>query len=388
MQNKLSSAPAGKNGWPWLDEIQPMPSLMPDGKPWPKVSIVTPSFNQAFFLEETIRSVLLQGYPNLEYIIIDGGSTDGSVDIIRKYEQWLAYWSSELDEGQSDALNKGFQRSTGSIFAWINSDDYYLPGVFSKPVIELDNNPDLVMVYGDCYRVNEAGEYINTWQTSQVTAFSLLMDGNQIPQQSTFICASAMNAIDGIDHKLDYVMDHALWLCIGLVGELKYLPGPAANFRKHIASKGVTAGYAFLKEWLGWLSEWDDLDQVLLEGDQVEMFRRQHIVAALYAIFEGNQLAAVHHFNISLKDGVWPYGDIDKLVQKIVRFGGMGGHTMADSWDRYRSLHRVIDQVEPVQMGRQLWQCVAAKYQIRRNNKSFLGRIIGKMKSIIARRLL
>jgi glycosyltransferase involved in cell wall biosynthesis len=103
---------------------------MPDGSPWPRISIVTPSFNQGQFLEETIRSVLLQGYPDIEYIIIDGGSTDNSVEIIKKYEPWLAYWVSEPDRGQSHAINKGFERSTGEIMAWLNSDDMFLPEIF------------------------------------------------------------------------------------------------------------------------------------------------------------------------------------------------------------------------------------------------------------------
>lgn len=102
---------------------------MPDGKPWPKISIVTPSFNQGQYIEETIRSILLQGYPNLEYIVIDGGSTDGAVDVIRKYEKWLTYWVSEPDKGQADAINKGLERCTGEIFNWINSDDILLPNV-------------------------------------------------------------------------------------------------------------------------------------------------------------------------------------------------------------------------------------------------------------------
>src|ERR1700738_1526878 len=109
-------------GWPWTTETPRLPAVRPDGSRWPRITIVTPSFNQGQFIEETIRSVLLQGYPNLEYIIIDGGSTDNTVEIIKKYEPWIACWVSEKDRGQSDALNKGFARATGQILAWLCSD--------------------------------------------------------------------------------------------------------------------------------------------------------------------------------------------------------------------------------------------------------------------------
>jgi len=127
---ELPPPPKGKTGWPWTEESEQLPNVMADGSPWPRISIVTPSYNQGEFIEETIRSILLQGYPDLEYIIIDGGSTDESVEIIEKYSPWLKYWVSEPDRGQAHAINKGFEHTSGSIGAYINSDDYYNRDVF------------------------------------------------------------------------------------------------------------------------------------------------------------------------------------------------------------------------------------------------------------------
>ena len=125
---ELPSAPEGKTGWPWTKETPRLPEARINNSRWPRISIVTPSYNQGQFIEETIRSVLLQGYPNLEYFVIDGGSTDNSVEIIKKYERWLTYWVSEPDKGQANAINKGLERATGEIAAYLNSDDLYLSG--------------------------------------------------------------------------------------------------------------------------------------------------------------------------------------------------------------------------------------------------------------------
>lgn len=120
----LPPPPTGKTGWPWTVESRQLPDTMPDGKPWPRISIVTPSYNQGQFIEETIRSVLLQGYPDLEYFVMDGGSCDETVGIIQKYGKWLTGWVSKKDGGQADAINKGFALSSGTIVHWINSDDF------------------------------------------------------------------------------------------------------------------------------------------------------------------------------------------------------------------------------------------------------------------------
>jgi len=147
--SELPDPPSGLTGWPWTEAAPTVPDVMPDGRPWPKVTIVTPSYNQAQFLEETIRSVLLQGYPNLEYIIMDGGSSDDSAKIIKKYEPWLAHWVSKKDKGQGNAINMGFARATGEWLGWLNSDDWYNPLALHNLVSCAERN-EATFVVGGC----------------------------------------------------------------------------------------------------------------------------------------------------------------------------------------------------------------------------------------------
>jgi glycosyltransferase involved in cell wall biosynthesis len=139
---ELPPPPPGKTGWPWTEESALLPETARDGSPWPRISIVTPSYNQGQFIEETVRSVLLQGYPNIEYMVIDGGSTDNSLGVIKAYSEWITYWETYRDKGQADALNKGFARATGDIRAYINSDDIYFANTFGAVADSFAATPD------------------------------------------------------------------------------------------------------------------------------------------------------------------------------------------------------------------------------------------------------
>lgn len=172
----------------------------------PKISIVTPSYNQGQFLEQTILSVLGQGYPNLEYIIIDGGSTDNSLEIIKKYEKYLTYWVSERDKGQSHALNKGFQIATGEILAWLNSDDYYLPNTLNQIATFLPIKPASIL-FGNCLHMDESsnqfvGSNVVQWQKNfDITIYDYII------QPSSFWNRATWEAVGLLDENLHYGFD-------------------------------------------------------------------------------------------------------------------------------------------------------------------------------------
>lgn len=207
----------------------------------PLVSIITPSYNQAAFLEETIRSVLEQDYPRIEYIIIDGGSTDGSAEIIQRYAGKLAYWVSERDRGQTDALNKGFARATGSILAWLNSDDTYQPGALREAVAYLSAHPDVGMVYGDGNFIDEHGEVIGRFPSAQTDLQKLRRGYVHVCQQSSFFRADMWRAVGPLDPSFFFAMDYDLWVRLAQRAPLIYLPRTWANFRLHSDAKTINA---------------------------------------------------------------------------------------------------------------------------------------------------
>lgn len=208
----------------------------------PLVSVVTPSFNQAPFLRRTIESVLTQDYPHIEYILVDGGSTDGSLAIIQEYADRLAYWESHPDQGQTDAINKGFARSTGKYLAWLNSDDVYKPGAIAEAVDFLEKHPDVGMAYGDCTFIDAQEREIGQFPAAQ-TDYSRLRRGFvHIPQQASFFRSDLWRVVGPLDPSFYFAMDYDLWVRLAREAPLVYLPGRVwASFRLHGEAKTIAA---------------------------------------------------------------------------------------------------------------------------------------------------
>ncbi len=216
----------------------------------PKISIITPSYNQGHYIEETICSVLEQGYPNLEYIIMDGGSKDNSVEVIKKYEKHISYWKSEKDKGQSDAINKGFKIATGDVINWLNSDDYYEKGALLK-VGEAFSNPTTNSYCGISRIFGNKGEYLSGGTDIYFDNLEKTIGWARIDQPETFFRKSCFDKGGYLDEQFHYIMDKELWIRYlmqygfnGLVKTKDLL----AHFRVHDDSKTNNFQEKFKKE--------------------------------------------------------------------------------------------------------------------------------------------
>ncbi len=205
------------------------------------VSIITPSYNQGRFLEATIRSVLEQDYPEIEYFVMDGGSNDESPQILQRYSDRLAGWVSEKDRGQTDAINKGFARAHGELLAWINSDDTYEPGAIRKAVQFAREHPQAGFFYGDANFIDENGRVIGRFPAAQTDLKRLRQGYVHVPQQATFFRADLWRQVGPLDPSFYFAMDYDLWVRLAKLAPPVYTPQLWANFRLHGGGKTVAA---------------------------------------------------------------------------------------------------------------------------------------------------
>ena len=258
------------------------------------VSIITPSFNQARYLEQTIQSVLEQDYPSIEYIVVDGASTDGSVDVIEKYANKLAWWVSEKDSGQADAINKGFLRATGEIVAWLNSDDYYLPGAISAAVKAFEENPDVLLVYGNMLAVDERGNSFNALHYKQLTLQDLLCF-QIIGQPAVFFRREVLSKAGMLDPTFHFLLDHHLWIRIARHGKILHVDQTWAAARYHAEAKNRAKAAEFGQEAfriLAWAKSQAGLAEAV-SGVERRARASAHRVDARYLLDGGRPTSAL-----------------------------------------------------------------------------------------------
>lgn len=320
--DELPLPPTGKTGWPWTEA--------PDLKEHevkldnlPVIGIVTPSFNSDQYLEETIRSVLLQGYPNLQYYIVDAGSTDNTIDVIRKYEFWLSGWVSESDKGQSDAINKGWGRVAGDWLGWMNSDDTYLPGglwLLAKEIIEC---ADSGIVAGSAVWTDASGKAIRYQTLSGFDYIDFLLHlSNHPPSGSTLIRRSVVDAVGGLDLSMNTICDTEYWIRAGLHAKVHTDSQAISTFRYHPGSKTMKLeqmkGPELIQAYNKLFAR-RDLPPTVLRIRR-RAFSFCYLEAARYAARAGDVKSCWKYLHSGIQAG-WPYievGYLSVVIQSII----------------------------------------------------------------------
>lgn len=262
---------------------------MPDGNTLPLVSIITPSYNQAAYLEATIQSVLAQDYPNIEYFVIDGASDDGSREIIASYAEDLAYWVSESDKGQADAIHKGFTRASGKYVAWLNSDDVLCSGAVSRAVEMLETDPELGLVYAQLDSIDAQGKVFNVITYQNYDLLDLLAF-RIIGQPSVFMRRTVLDKAGPLDLSYKYLLDHHLWIRMAQHGKMTYVPEVWAAARHHESAKNVAQAADFGAEAyriLAWAQDQPDL-AALINQNKRKVWAGAYRLDARY-LLEGGQ---------------------------------------------------------------------------------------------------
>ena len=253
----LPPPPPGRSGWPWTEAPGPLPPVAPSGRPWPRISLVTPSYNQAEYVEETVRSVLLQGYPALEYVVLDGASTDGAAAVVERYGPWLTDWRSRPDRGQTDAIQQGLDRATGALWNWLNSDDYYEPGALRAVAEAYDRDPTATAYAGAQTFVGDhplAGRQMRPFDgLEDLLLIRRRTDETGVgvtPQPALFLRTGAVRRAGGLDASLRYPMDLDLYLRVASEPGFRvvHLGRSLARFRLHPESKTLADQDAFDRE--------------------------------------------------------------------------------------------------------------------------------------------
>ncbi|HVF25656.1 MAG TPA: glycosyltransferase family 2 protein [Anaerolineales bacterium] len=258
------------------------------------VSIVTPSYNQARYLETTIQSVLAQDYARIEYIVVDGGSTDGSVELIKNHQSRLAYWVSEKDNGQAEAINKGLARASGEILAWLNSDDYYLLNAISAAVKIFEENPDVAMLYGEMLAVDEHGQTINLLKYKQLNLEDLLCF-QIIGQPAVFFRRAAYEKTGGLDPTFHFLLDHHFWIRLAQQGRILHVPQTWAAARYHAEAKNRAKAAEFGREAfriLDWAQSQPGLSEAVIRVGR-RARASAHRVDARYLLDGGKSISAL-----------------------------------------------------------------------------------------------
>ena len=332
---ELPSPPPDKTGWPWTKESKLLPPMMPNGQPWPRISIVTPSYNQGQFIEETIRSILLQNYPDTELIIIDGGSTDNTLQVIKKYEKWIAYWISEKDDGQSHALNKGLKKTTGYLIGWQNSDDYYGIDSFSQCALIAAQNSDASIFHGTSYFMDDKGMCHATLikENFSIKENPEPLTRFQFSNQSMFFHRRIFDAGYFIDEHYNHAMDGEFMTRLLIAGyKFRFIPGMTGICRMHHEAKTAKRPY------LGIIENVDICLKIIKSDKTSPHIRKWALVSlreALPPLFYSYKMGEFRKGLYSLvRFGGFRMLDVKFIVRYLVSFLGA---TFA------RSLYGVID---------------------------------------------